>query len=190
VPAACKGGTPYQRTPASRMQRWHALSAHPCQPHAKVAPPLLPPPLQDIVERLHLVAILMFVVIEDMDSSGTWRPSRYILKESLRILGSEVGGLSWVGCASSRVRAPADPGSSSGSTAVRASPNQLEPHTLPPPSIATVSSGHSHSEQHRGTGSSVTMHGRVRVRGSGLGGAQQAMRALGQSGRLLHACSQ
>ena len=43
------------------------------------------------MERLHLVAILIFVVIEDMDSSGTWVPSNNILRESFKILGSEVG---------------------------------------------------------------------------------------------------
>ncbi|KAF5842436.1 eukaryotic membrane protein family-domain-containing protein [Dunaliella salina] len=44
----------------------------------------------DIVERLHLFAILIFVVIEDMESSSTWSPSSNILRESIKILGSEV----------------------------------------------------------------------------------------------------
>ena len=44
----------------------------------------------DCVERFNLVCILSFVVIEDMSSSGSWTPSLQILKESLRILLSEV----------------------------------------------------------------------------------------------------
>lgn len=45
---------------------------------------------QDVVERFHLVCILVFVVVEDMASSGTWAPSSVILKESIGILGAEV----------------------------------------------------------------------------------------------------
>lgn len=44
----------------------------------------------DCVERFNLVCILSFVVIEDMSSSGSWTPSLLILKESLKILLSEV----------------------------------------------------------------------------------------------------
>jgi hypothetical protein len=45
----------------------------------------------DAIERFQLVCILSFVVVEDMSSAGTWLPSWLIVKESLRILLSEVG---------------------------------------------------------------------------------------------------
>ncbi len=47
-------------------------------------------PPQDIVERFHLLTILLFVVVEDMDSSATWTPAVPILWECARIMGSEV----------------------------------------------------------------------------------------------------
>lgn len=34
----------------------------------------LPVFLQDIVERLHLWGVLIFIIVEDMDSSASWRP--------------------------------------------------------------------------------------------------------------------
>ncbi len=45
---------------------------------------------QDIVERLHLLAVIIFVLVEDMESTGSWAPSAAILWESSRILFFEV----------------------------------------------------------------------------------------------------
>ncbi|KAL6748114.1 eukaryotic membrane protein family-domain-containing protein [Haematococcus lacustris] len=44
----------------------------------------------DTVERLHLLSVVLFVLVEDMDSAACWAASRVILRESARILGWEV----------------------------------------------------------------------------------------------------
>ncbi|KAG1677819.1 hypothetical protein FOA52_008583 [Chlamydomonas sp. UWO 241] len=44
----------------------------------------------DVVERFQLMCVLVFIIVEDMDSSATFVPSSSILRESLRILGAEV----------------------------------------------------------------------------------------------------
>lgn len=44
----------------------------------------------DVVERFQLVCILVFVAVEDMNSSATWVPSAMILQESVWILGAEM----------------------------------------------------------------------------------------------------
>lgn len=43
------------------------------------------------MERLHLLAVIGFVLVEDMDSAGCWVPGAVVLWESARILASEVG---------------------------------------------------------------------------------------------------
>lgn len=40
---------------------------------------------------MHLLAVIVFVIVEDMDSAGAWAPSAMVLRESGRILASEVG---------------------------------------------------------------------------------------------------
>ena len=47
-------------------------------------------PLQDVVERFHLFCALAFVMVEDMNNSGTWRPSRDLACQCAYFLGAEV----------------------------------------------------------------------------------------------------
>ena len=46
--------------------------------------------LQDVVERFHLFCALAFVMAEDMNNSGTWRPSRDLASQCAYFLGAEV----------------------------------------------------------------------------------------------------
>lgn len=45
---------------------------------------------QDMVERFHLVISLLFVVVEEMDSSGRWRPLPGLLWQCGQIFGAEM----------------------------------------------------------------------------------------------------
>ncbi|MEW5313469.1 MAG: hypothetical protein WDW38_005035 [Sanguina aurantia] len=45
---------------------------------------------QDVVERCHLLVVMTFVVVEDMESSQSWRPSPSLLWDTGCILGAEV----------------------------------------------------------------------------------------------------
>ena len=45
---------------------------------------------QDMVERFHLVISLLFVVVEEMDSSGRWRPLPALLWQCGQIFGAEM----------------------------------------------------------------------------------------------------
>ena len=45
---------------------------------------------QDVVERFHLFCALAFVLVEDMNNSGTWRPSRGLAWQCAYFLGAEV----------------------------------------------------------------------------------------------------
>jgi len=42
------------------------------------------------VERFHLFCALAFVLVEDMNNSGTWRPSRGLAWQCAYFLGAEV----------------------------------------------------------------------------------------------------
>ena len=42
------------------------------------------------MERFHLFAALAFVLVEDMNNSGTWRPSRGLAWQCAYFLGAEV----------------------------------------------------------------------------------------------------
>lgn len=52
--------------------------------------PLSRPPLQDIVERFHLLVVLSFVVAEDVSNSGSWLPAGTTVLECARIFGWEI----------------------------------------------------------------------------------------------------
>ena len=45
---------------------------------------------QDMVERFHLVVSLLFVVVEEMDSSGRWQPLPGLLWQCGQIFGAEM----------------------------------------------------------------------------------------------------
>lgn len=45
---------------------------------------------QDIVERFHLFMSLVFVLVEEMNNSGTWRPSGDLVWQCSYFLAAEL----------------------------------------------------------------------------------------------------
>ena len=45
---------------------------------------------QDVVERFHLLISLLFVLVEEMDNSGNWLPSRHLLWQCSQIFLAEL----------------------------------------------------------------------------------------------------
>lgn len=45
---------------------------------------------QDTVERFHLLVSLLFVLVEEMDNSGHWLPSKDLLWQCAHIFGAEI----------------------------------------------------------------------------------------------------
>ena len=90
-----KLGTEHCPLPQDVAEQFHLIAfgcsaCHMCSGRSSATETLHNSLPQDVVERFHLFCALAFVLAEDMNNSGTWRPSRDLACQCAYFLSAEV----------------------------------------------------------------------------------------------------